>query len=189
MKIRKFQAGGYALTYAAPAATPAATGGTISLTELMAPFFRSAATKLFSLATSAAPAATAVAIPVALTASGIYGAKANQKQVEKGMMPFITSPHASLGYQQTYMSPKKEITVPSEPLVLRPEYRTETYVVPDQYNPIKSIIEVQDSQGNRKFVDDSNLYGSAGEVPNPKKPQKNDNKKPFFKTTPGKILK
>lgn len=82
-------------------------------------------------------------------------------------------------------------------LVLRPEYRTETYVVPDEYIPIKSIIEVHDSQGNRKFVDDSNLYDHAENVPDPKKPkenddknpQKNDNKKPFWKTTTGKVVK
>lgn len=174
MKIRKFQTGGYALASAAQAATE----GTISLTELMAPYFSSAAAKLSSLATSAAPAATAVAIPVALTASGVYGTKANQKQVEKGMIPFVTSPHAALGYQQTYMSPKKETTVPSEPLVLRPEYRTVTTPVEALdifgYKPIWAEGENSQNGSTVSGTQSGTGSGTGENIPNPE--DENDKK-------------
>lgn len=72
-----------------------------------------------------------VAIPAALSAAAYYSRKANQKQVENGMIPFIPNPHAVLGYQQTFNTPTKSTNGPTaeNALVLRPEYRTTTIPV------------------------------------------------------------
>lgn len=72
-----------------------------------------------------------VAIPAALSAAAYYSRKANQKQVENGMIPFIQNPHAVLGYQQTFNTQTKSSNVPiaENALVLRPEYRTTTIPV------------------------------------------------------------
>lgn len=72
-----------------------------------------------------------VAIPAALSAAAYYSGKANQKQVENGMTPFIPNPHAVLGHQQTFNTQTKSTKGPiaENALVLRPEYRTTTIPV------------------------------------------------------------
>lgn len=172
--IRKYNIGGPAVTIAIPAA-----GSATTLTELMMPYITSAAAKISSAAGSATTALPYVAIPAAAVATSVYGTKANQKQVEKGMMPFITNPHAALGYQQTYMSPKQEtITLPSEPLVLRPEYRTgantPSVIEMFGYKPLQAVVRVTDKNGNTRYVNDSNLYDDEGDVPDPKEPKKDE---------------
>ena len=92
-----------------------------------------------------------------------------------------------------YPMPEIKVNVPSteNALVLRPEYRIETPVLPGNYvNPLKVITEVTDAAGARHFVDTANLYNHPDQVPDPKKPKKdNEDKKPFWKSTPGKALK
>lgn len=76
--------------------------------------------------------------------------------------------------------PETKVNIPSaeNALVLRPEYRIETPVLPGNYvNPLKAITEVTDAAGVRHFVDTTNLYRKPDQVPDPKKDDKD--KKPF----------